>query len=106
MKLKFISCILSVLLISCDECNDDPMPPTELEKLPPVTQAGKNTFGCLVDGRAWVHRNSIDAMAFYQEGVLLIAAFNEAGNVDQGMSIYIYDENLSEREYHLSDKVD
>lgn len=27
---------------------------TELEKLPPITQTGANTFGCLVDGKAWL----------------------------------------------------
>ena len=29
-------------------------PQTELEKLPPITQTGANTFGCLVDGKAWL----------------------------------------------------
>ena len=27
---------------------------TELEKLPPITQTGANTFGCLVNGIAWL----------------------------------------------------
>ena len=27
---------------------------TELEKLLPITQTGANTFGCLVDGKAWL----------------------------------------------------
>ncbi len=27
---------------------------TELEKLPPATQTGANTLGCLVNGKAWV----------------------------------------------------
>lgn len=26
----------------------------ELSKLPPITQEGKNTFGCLVNGKVWV----------------------------------------------------
>lgn len=29
-------------------------PKTELEKLPPITQTGANTFGCLVNGRTWI----------------------------------------------------
>jgi hypothetical protein len=29
-------------------------PETELEKLPPITQTGVNTFGCLVNGVAWL----------------------------------------------------
>lgn len=31
---------------------------TELEKLPPITQTGANTFGCLVDGVAWLPNGS------------------------------------------------
>lgn len=31
---------------------------TELEKLPPITQTGANTFGCLVDGQAWLPNGS------------------------------------------------
>jgi len=31
---------------------------TELEKLPPITQTGANTFGCLVDGKAWLPNGS------------------------------------------------
>ena len=27
---------------------------TDLQKLPPATQTGANTFGCLVNGKAWV----------------------------------------------------
>ncbi len=29
----------------------------ELSKLPPATQTGANTFGCLVNGKAWVAQN-------------------------------------------------
>ncbi len=31
---------------------------TELQKLPPITQTGANTFGCLVDGVAWLPNGS------------------------------------------------
>lgn len=27
---------------------------SEIEKLPPVTQSGANTFGCLINGKAWM----------------------------------------------------
>ena len=30
----------------------------ELQKLPPITQTGANTFGCLVDGVAWLPNGS------------------------------------------------
>ena len=98
MNLKLISTTLIILLSGCESCEDDPQP-TELEKLPPATQEGKNTFGCLVDGKAWITRTSTDATAFYQEGVLAIGAKNDKNT--ENISISIYDENLSEREYHL-----
>jgi hypothetical protein len=31
-----------------------PIPPTPEEELPAITQVGKNTFGCLVNGKAYV----------------------------------------------------
>ena len=80
-------------------CKKDPQPLSELEKLPAATQEGKNTFGCLVDGKAWVTKSSIDATAFYQEGILLITAIDSK----QGMSLHIYDQILSEKNYNLND---
>ncbi len=48
--------ILTVLtLTSCDK--DDNKPKTELEKLPPATQTGARTFGCLLDGVAFIPGN-------------------------------------------------
>lgn len=38
----------SLLLTQCRQ--DDPTP---LEQLPPATQTGANTFGCLLNGQAW-----------------------------------------------------
>ncbi|MFZ6010534.1 MAG: hypothetical protein ACOYXT_09315, partial [Bacteroidota bacterium] len=63
--------LLFASLIGCEQCEDDL---TELEKLPPATQEGKNTFGCLVNGKAWVTKTSIAAAAFYQGGLLHIGA--------------------------------
>jgi hypothetical protein len=37
-------------------CTKDPTPDPPLieeDKLPPATQEGKNTFGCLINGKAW-----------------------------------------------------
>jgi hypothetical protein len=65
--------ILLIALTCCEGCKkDDPKPLTELEKLPPATQSGKNTFGCLVNGKAWVPVSSTDATAVYQQGILQI----------------------------------
>jgi len=34
-------------------CENPPVPDPEPE-LPPITHEGKNTFGCLVNGKVWV----------------------------------------------------
>ena len=49
---------LLMIIIACANifaaCKKDKTEPTELSKLPPATQTGANTFGCLVNGKAWV----------------------------------------------------
>ncbi|HYG02763.1 MAG TPA: hypothetical protein VD927_09970 [Chryseosolibacter sp.] len=74
--MRHLSYILLALLTGCDGCKlDDPQPApkTELEKLPPATQEGKNTFGCLVNGKAWYTVSSTRASAVYQSGILSIS---------------------------------
>jgi hypothetical protein len=48
--------------------SDDPEPKTELEKLPPITQEGRNTFGCLVNGKAFAVTSAYEMTAIYQGG--------------------------------------
>jgi putative hemolysin len=44
------------LLTQCSSCKDhDPSPE---QQLPPATQTGANTFGCLVNGKAWTPRGN------------------------------------------------
>lgn len=44
--------LIAFLLIGCRDSSDDNSP-----KLPPETQTGANTFGCLVDGRLFYPRD-------------------------------------------------
>lgn len=105
--MKTMTSVISALLLigsiisleSCDLFEKGQKPKTELEKLPPETQEGKNTFGCLVDGKAWLTRTSIDAQAFYQEGVLSITA--DLSEKAQGISITIRDSDIKTIEYVL-----
>jgi hypothetical protein len=39
------------------QCEKDQNIP-EIDKLPPATQTGANTFGCMVDGKAFMPRKS------------------------------------------------
>ncbi len=43
----------SLIFMQCRKTATE-IPLTELEKLPAITQTGANTFGCLVDGVAWL----------------------------------------------------
>lgn len=46
------SCLIILMAASCKK--NKAVPKTELEKLPPITQTGANTFGCLLNGKAWI----------------------------------------------------
>ena len=48
MKLLLIPLLLFTLSISCKKTT------AEIDKLPPITQTGANTFGCLINGIAYI----------------------------------------------------
>ncbi|HSF54280.1 MAG TPA: hypothetical protein VLA71_11030 [Algoriphagus sp.] len=51
--------VTAVWLTSCykdSPPDDSPYQPIDYTVLPPITQTGANTFGCLVDGEVWVPR--------------------------------------------------
>lgn len=50
---NLILLLVLTFTVSCCNKNDDDQPKTELEKLPPATQIGADTFGCLLDGVAF-----------------------------------------------------
>jgi hypothetical protein len=75
-----ILALISLHFSGCDLFGkkEEPKPKTDLEKLPPITQEGKNTFGCLVNGKAWIAPTQTDAAGFYQLGTLQVSgSFNE-----------------------------
>jgi hypothetical protein len=53
INLLLLLCVIVLCSSQCKKTNIE-IPKTELEKLPPITQTGANTFGCLVNGKAWV----------------------------------------------------
>ena len=58
-RLMFLLLPLFFLAPSCDD--DDtilPTPETDVPGLPPATQTGAGTFGCLVDGEPWVAKSA------------------------------------------------
>ena len=68
MKKLLLLLFTTFTLYSCDKDNDDDKLIAEIDKLPPATQTGAQTFGCLIDGKAFVPPKfgSNSPNAFYQ----------------------------------------
>ncbi len=76
---------MCIFLCSLSNCEKDPDPTPQL---PPKTQEGKNTFGCLVNGQVWLPKGGgllIGLACDYSQGTLLINANN--GNTDESIKI-------------------
>ena len=56
MKNTLTTLLLILILSSCSS-DDKTKAISEIDKLPPATQNGKNTFGCLLDGKAFTPGN-------------------------------------------------
>jgi hypothetical protein len=54
MKYFFLLLLTAITLIGCSK--DDKQSQDPLSQLPPATQIGANTFGCLLDGEAFIPR--------------------------------------------------
>ena len=104
-KVKILSSLVTVLLLmGISDCKQvAPEPKTELEKLPPATQQGKYTFGCLVNGKAMVPDNTLDVVAIYQLGSLVILGRTQNNGVSQAIVFLIEDSMISEKTYQLDD---
>ena len=66
MKNIIIITLITLTFFSCNKDEDQPI--SEFDKLPPATQTGAQTFGCLIDGKAFVPPKfgSNSPNAFYQ----------------------------------------
>ena len=65
--------LLTTFTLSCCN-NDDDNPQNPLDQLPPETQTGANTFGCLINGEPFVISNTSQQTAIYQGGFLQFGA--------------------------------
>lgn len=105
--MKLFPIYIMVLLLSCSGCKEGILSPKE--ELPPATQEGLNTFGCLVNGEVWVPKGSINPtinkFTFYYDNKLLnIAATRTIGgkNIRQSMFLRVRD-ITNQKDYKLSD---
>ena len=91
--------LLVTFAISCCNKGDDDQPKTELEKLPPATQTGANTAGCLVNGVAFLPKGYLvtgNLVCNYIDGKDFILHISERiiqGSNDNIRSIAIISEN-------------
>lgn len=83
--LHIVSVLILFLTISCNKDDDQ----TPLEKLPPPTQIGAQTFGCLINGEAFVPAlfGSNAPRAFYQF-VRGAHTFSISGSRDKDGKLY------------------
>ena len=67
----FLLLLTSLFLLATACTKEDDGPADPLDELPPATQVGANTFGCLINGEPWYNRggsfNRPDLKAGYAE---------------------------------------
>ena len=84
-----------MIIIACANiftaCKKDKTETTELSKLPAATQTGANTFGCLVNGKAWVAQRN-DCSIFCPLSLKVMYDGNNGGN----LSITGFNININE----------
>ncbi len=102
MKKTYPHLLVACLLLTAMQCcKTDPKPTNPIDQLPPATQTGENTFGCLVNGEAFVVTNTSKMNAVYQGGIL----FFGGGKIDQleyGITIVLNDPLQATLDYSLT----
>ncbi|MFN6944413.1 MAG: DUF6252 family protein [Cytophagaceae bacterium] len=103
----FLGLFLLLFLTSCPKITPEPKP----EELPPETQEGKDTFGCLVNGQVWVPRVTVwvgqsRLVSSYSAGTFNLVArknINRSGITEnQSISIRISENALQSGNYLLN----
>ena len=100
MQRLFCLYCLFLILTACERL--DPQP---VDQLPPATQEGANTFGCLVDGEVFLPKNEsilhLPYSASYGYGSLSGSAHIDVVNTDLGMRFYFsFEKTLVEPTYY------
>jgi hypothetical protein len=74
----FLALCITFMLVSCKSCKKDNLAP--VDQLPPATQNGQNTFGCLINGEVFTPKGAFSVPRLYADyyngGVYLICAVN------------------------------
>lgn len=99
MKAKKLQIILLLAVFTFFNCsnNDDPI---EQDQLPPISQTGANTFGCIINGKVLIPKDGIGVpqpkginVYYFQNKNFVIDAANLKDT--NGDRIYLYVNNLT-----------
>ena len=96
LYLKFFLFGMLLVLTSCKKDDDIPNP---IDQLPPATQTGENTFGCLINGELFSITNSSQIGAIYQGGLLQLSGSISKTNFNQSVGFNLYDPLLEGQMY-------
>lgn len=111
MKKLIIIFTLNVLLYGCSK-KDEPLTPTPLSQLPLATQTGANTFGCLINGKAFKPRignNNFQCTYEFINGeyYFYIRGSNGYNSTDNSVFIVSKKKQIFQgQEYDLKEEVD
>ncbi len=86
----YLIIILIAFLTGCERDKDST---AKKDVLPPITQEGKNTFGCKVNGEVWVPQSGflINALiSSYQSNVFILSAKRETDSIDDKLYYSAY----------------
>jgi hypothetical protein len=109
-KLTLFLLLLPLFALQCkkdkDTCPDGDKA-CELAKLPPLTTEGKGTFGCLVNGKAWLAESStlipsIRSIYYDEEDAYFIESIKESEEMSSLLSFNIVKFNLYAKQYNLN----
>ena len=96
-----ITLIFITTFLACCNKDDNPIPTNPVDQLPPATQTGANTFGCLIDGEIFkpgLTNNSYNC--FYQlvdgEYYFLVTANNTKNNITKGIFVGTEKQTISQ----------
>lgn len=90
--------LICILLISASCKNDDDTPTNPIDQLPPATQVGANTAGCLINGEVFLPFGSIaggNLNLFYTDGLNFGLSIGEKkNNVLKNINVTSLNESL------------
>jgi hypothetical protein len=92
MLRKFLLYLCLATLTQCSKCKrEDPAPADQASQLPPATQTGANTFGCLVNGKPYTPQGRVGlgsnfAVSYdptFNGGDLIVSTYSAAGTANR-----------------------